>query len=59
MDREQEIRHIAYQLWEEAGRPFGRDLEFYYKAEAILMYHHRHGEVPSSFHKIPVGARRS
>jgi hypothetical protein len=45
MEREEEIRQIAYQLWEEAGRPQGRALEFYYKAEAIILYQERHGLV--------------
>lgn len=34
-DREEEIRLIAYQIWEEEGRPHGRDLEHWRKAEAI------------------------
>jgi len=45
MDRETEIRQIAYQLWEKEGRPQGRDLEHYFKAEAI--YKQRHGAVAS------------
>ncbi len=35
MDREEEIRRIAYQLWMEAGQPLGRDLDFWLKAEAM------------------------
>ena len=31
---EQRIRIRAYHLWEEAGRPEGRDLEFWYQARA-------------------------
>lgn len=34
-DREEEIRLIAYQIWEDEGRPHGRDLEHWRKAEAI------------------------
>jgi len=45
MDREEEIRRLAYQLWQEEGQPFGRNLEFYFKAEAI--YKQRHGVVAS------------
>lgn len=33
MNREQEIREVAYRLWEQAGRPEGRALEFWLKAE--------------------------
>jgi len=28
--------HRAYQLWEEAGKPEGRDEEFYHQAEQEL-----------------------
>ncbi len=27
------IGTLAYLLWEKAGRPYGRDLEFWYRAE--------------------------
>lgn len=30
------IAHLAHQLWEEQGRPAGRDLEFWLAAEARL-----------------------
>ena len=33
---ESKIGLLAYQLWEEAGRPSGRDLEFWLTAEAQL-----------------------
>jgi hypothetical protein len=59
MDRQQEIQCVAYQLWEEEGQPFGRDLEFYFKAEAILLYQQRHGQASASSQRTPVGARRS
>jgi hypothetical protein len=48
MEREEQIRQLAHQLWEEEGCPQGRALEFYYKAEAILLYQERHGLVASS-----------
>jgi hypothetical protein len=31
---ENEIANRAYRLWEQAGRPSGRDLEFWIQAEA-------------------------
>ena len=34
-DREEEIRLIAYRIWEEESRPHGRDWEHWRKAEAI------------------------
>ena len=36
MNRDAEIRDLAYHLWEEAGRPGGRDQEFWLRAEAGL-----------------------
>src|SRR5215468_10303727 len=36
MSRQDRIRERAYQLWEQAGRPSGRDLEFWARAEAEL-----------------------
>ena len=40
-DREEEIRLIAYRIWEEEGRPHGRDLEYWQKAEEIWEEQHR------------------
>ena len=33
---ESEIAHLAYQLWEKAGRPHGRDRHFWFEAEKQL-----------------------
>jgi hypothetical protein len=33
---EEQIKHRAYELWERAGKPEGRDEEFYYQAEQEL-----------------------
>jgi hypothetical protein len=35
MGREEELRQIAHHLWEEEGYPEGRDLEHWFRAEAI------------------------
>ena len=32
----EQIIHRAYQLWDQAGKPEGRDEEFYYQAEREL-----------------------
>jgi hypothetical protein len=32
-----EVQHRAYHLWEAAGRPAGRDLEYWLQAEAELL----------------------
>ncbi|MBS9478909.1 DUF2934 domain-containing protein [Ancylobacter radicis] len=35
-EREQRIRHQAYLLWERDGRPDGRDLDYWHRAERSL-----------------------
>jgi DUF2934 family protein len=36
MATEEQIRNYAHQLWEMAGRPEGRDAEFWHAAEVEL-----------------------
>jgi len=60
--REEEIRLVAYRIWEEEGCPHGRDLEHWRKAEAIWEEQHR--EKPrATRHEKPTpkakGKRRS
>ena len=40
MEREAEINQIAYRIWEEEGRPEGRDLEHYLRAKEIWQRNH-------------------
>jgi hypothetical protein len=35
METQEEIRRIAYEIWEKEGRPEGRDVEHYLRAEAM------------------------
>jgi hypothetical protein len=35
LNKEDEIRLIAYHIWEEEGRQDGRDLEHWFRAEAL------------------------
>lgn len=35
MQRENEVKQIAYHIWEEQGHPDGRDLEHWLKAEVV------------------------
>ncbi len=35
MDKEEEVRHIAYELWESSGRPAGCEVEHWLRAETI------------------------
>jgi hypothetical protein len=36
MASEEQIRNYAHQLWEKAGKPDGRDAEFWHAAETEL-----------------------
>jgi hypothetical protein len=36
MPTEQQMKELAYALWEQEGRPDGKDLEHYYRARQIL-----------------------
>ncbi len=36
MVTEEQVRNYAHQLWEEAGRPKGRDTEFWHAADVEL-----------------------
>jgi Protein of unknown function (DUF2934) len=36
LDRENRIRERAYKLWEENGRPHGRDADFWQQAEDLI-----------------------
>ncbi len=42
MQHEDEVRLVAYQIWEEEGSPRGRELEHWFKAEAVC--HERQGQ---------------
>lgn len=36
MSTEEQVKEIAYSLWEQQGRPAGKDWEHYYAAQRIL-----------------------
>jgi hypothetical protein len=36
MPTEQQIRALAYSIWEQEGHPPGKDVEHYYRARSIL-----------------------
>jgi DUF2934 family protein len=40
-NRDEEIRQLAYLLWQEAGCPEGNDVQHWLKAEAIWLNDHR------------------
>ena len=36
MASDEQVRELAYQIWEEEGRPEGRDMEHYFRASRML-----------------------
>lgn len=40
-NRDEEIRQLAYRLWQEAGCPEGNDVQHWLKAEVIWLNDHR------------------
>jgi hypothetical protein len=36
MATEEQIRELAYSIWEQEGRPEGKDVEHYYRSRQIL-----------------------
>jgi hypothetical protein len=54
-EREAHIREVAYRMWEENGRPHGRDVEFWERArELVGMKENRGaGQLPRSAESSP------
>jgi hypothetical protein len=50
MVTEEQIRELAYAIWEQEGRPEGKDLEYYFRAKQML----EEREAASSPSKEPV-----
>ena len=50
MVTEEQIRELAYAIWEQEGRPEGKDLEYYFRAKQML----EEREAASSSAKEPV-----
>lgn len=44
IEREQNVRELAYELWNHAGRPHGRQEEFWSQAEAEYEQRREHKE---------------
>jgi Protein of unknown function (DUF2934). len=47
MATDEQIRNYAHQLWETAGRPDGRDMEFWHAAEVELNAESESPDAPS------------
>ena len=41
IDRDEEIRQLAYRLWQESGCPNGSDLQHWLKAQELWQEKHR------------------
>ena len=46
VNRDEEIRQLAYRLWQEEGCPDGRHLQHWLKAETILLEENRQPSEP-------------
>ncbi len=55
MAREDEIRLIAYHIWEEEGCPDGKDCDHWYMAESVW----EEQQKPAATKKEPVTAARA
>jgi hypothetical protein len=53
---EANVSRVAYQLWENAGRPAGRDLEFWLEAEARVRATSERASVAQKAEVAPVVA---
>lgn len=49
MDRDAEVRQRAYELWQRAGSPWGREHEFWAAASREIEGEDRSGEVPPRY----------
>jgi hypothetical protein len=41
IDQDEEVRQLAYRIWQEAGCPHGADLQHWLKAQEIWLESHR------------------
>jgi hypothetical protein len=41
VERDAEIRELAYRIWQEEGYPYGQEVQHWLKAEAIWQEKHR------------------
>jgi hypothetical protein len=45
-ERNEEIRELAYRIWQEEGYPHGCEVEHWLKAETIWLEEHREKSIP-------------
>ncbi|MBF0140839.1 MAG: DUF2934 domain-containing protein [Magnetococcales bacterium] len=51
---EEQIRTLAYTLWEQDHRPHGRDLEFWFAAEQMLKVSGNIGRDSHAYDKVTI-----
>ncbi len=56
INRDEEIRQVAYRYWQEAGYPNGAELQHWLKAEVIWLEEHRPRSEPGAS-KSPKGRK--
>jgi len=57
MNRDEEIRQVAYKLWQEEGYPHGYEVQHWLKAETIWLAEHRTHSEPE--YSNPVRSKRT
>ena len=53
---DEEVRQVAYKLWQEEGYPHGYEVQHWLKAETIWLAEHRPHSEPE--YSKPVGSKR-
>ena len=48
VEREEEIRELAYRIWQEEGYPQGHEVQHWLKAEALWLKEHRPKTMPKA-----------
>jgi hypothetical protein len=46
VERDEQIRKLAYQIWQQEGHPHGNEIQHWLKAEALWLEEHRAKEAP-------------
>jgi hypothetical protein len=54
---QESVKDISYRLWDEAGRPEGRDQEFWFLAEAALAKAQKPKAKPATKAKKPAAPK--
>ena len=56
-ERDEQIRELAYRIWQEEGYPYGQEVQHWLKAETIWLEKHRVKSQPKS--SKPVRPKRT